>query len=221
MSVPCVAGPYTDVSGALTLQSSSLRKDPQIGDGHKETLLGPLQSIATSSGQNDGGLFELNFPDERYLPFEGRGAESTWQFSLPTEFKAFDYDTIADLVLHIRYTARDGGGAYSASVASGLIGALNVIATNRLKVLVSLRHDFPAEWRALQVEGDDARREIRIDASLFPYFVRGNFRITAVHAIVNRESSADVRLVSGSATTATVETSRSMEYLLVLFSVTV
>ena len=32
------------------------------------------EAIATSSGQNDSGLFELNFRDERYLPFEFHGA---------------------------------------------------------------------------------------------------------------------------------------------------
>jgi hypothetical protein len=35
-----------------------------------------MQSIATSHAQNDSGMFELNFRDERYLPFEGAGAIS-------------------------------------------------------------------------------------------------------------------------------------------------
>lgn len=218
MSVPCVAGPYTSVSGTLTLEESWVRKQPRT-EVEKVPLRGSLQSIATSSGQNDGGLFELNFRDERYLPFEGRGAESTWQFSLPTDFKAFDYDTIADLVLHIRYTAREGGDGYSRIVASGLVAALNTVPTDGLKLLVSLRHDFPAEWRALQAEGDDAPpREIRIDASLFPYFVRGNFSISAVRTMTNDRPSADQPLFSGSATTATVNISSSMKYLLVSYS---
>ena len=38
-----------------------------------------IQAIATSTGQNDAGLFELNFRDERYLPFEGAGAISQWR----------------------------------------------------------------------------------------------------------------------------------------------
>ena len=44
---------------------------------------GAVQSIATSHAQNDSGLFELNFRDERYLPFEGAGAVSEWRIELP------------------------------------------------------------------------------------------------------------------------------------------
>lgn len=38
-----------------------------------------IQSIATSTAQRDAGLFELNFGDERYLPFEGAESVSEWQ----------------------------------------------------------------------------------------------------------------------------------------------
>lgn len=198
--------------GAIRGMGEKFAANPVTGTGSMSV------PIATSSGQNDGGLFELNFRDERYLPFEGQGAESAWQFSLPTEFKAFDYNTIADLVLHVRYTARDGDAEYTTSVASNLAAALNAIPTGGLKLLVSVRHDFPAEWRALQAEGDDARREIRIDASLFPYFVRGNFSITAVHTIAS-DLAVDPPIFSDRAATATFEISRSMEYLLVSYSV--
>ena len=76
---------------------------------------GAREAIATSSGQNDSGMFELNFRDERYLPFEGSGVISTWQLQLPgdpskSEPVQFDYNTITDVILHLRYTAREGGG---------------------------------------------------------------------------------------------------------------
>ncbi|MEP6890450.1 MAG: hypothetical protein ABI955_07125 [Nitrospirota bacterium] len=139
---------------------------------------------------------------------------------MPTAFKAFDYDTIADLVLHIRYTARDGDAEYTTSVASNLAAALNALPTGGLKLLVSVRHDFPAEWRALQAEGDGAHREIRIDASLFPYFVRGSFSITTVHTINMASSMAgDPPIFRGSTATATLEISGSMKYLLVSYSI--
>jgi hypothetical protein len=38
---------------------------------HRGTVRERPQSIATSNAQNDDGMFELNFRDERYLPFEG------------------------------------------------------------------------------------------------------------------------------------------------------
>jgi hypothetical protein len=72
-------------------------------------LSGEVSTMVTSHGQNDAGLFEANLRDERYLPFEGAGAISTWRIELPTRTNRFDPATIADVVLHMRYTARDGG----------------------------------------------------------------------------------------------------------------
>ena len=60
---------------------------------------------------------EPNLRDERYLPFEGAGAISTWSLELPADFRSFDYNTISDVILHLRYTARDGGDALKAKAA--------------------------------------------------------------------------------------------------------
>ena len=54
----------------------------------------PTTAIAVGQGQNDSGVFELNFRDERYLPFEGAGAISQWRLELPQNFRQFDYQTI-------------------------------------------------------------------------------------------------------------------------------
>ena len=70
--------------------------------------IGTVQSVVSSTAQNDSGMFETNLRDERFLPFEGAGAESTWKLDLPKDYRAFDYDTISDVILHIRYTARQG-----------------------------------------------------------------------------------------------------------------
>ena len=59
----------------------------------------------------DSGMFETNLRDERFLPFEGAGAISTWSARRSAEIPAFDYSTITDVILHVRYTARDGGRA--------------------------------------------------------------------------------------------------------------
>jgi hypothetical protein len=44
-------------------------------------------------------------------PYDGRGAISTWRLELPAEFRPFEYQTITDAILTMRYSARDGGAA--------------------------------------------------------------------------------------------------------------
>ena len=118
ISLPCIAGPYTSVSANLSLVSSRYRKNTDTANGYTEDTanddrfnynIGSIQSIATSNAQNDSGIFELNFRDERYLPFEGTGAISSWHLEVPTAVAQFDYNTISDVIIHVKYTAREGG----------------------------------------------------------------------------------------------------------------
>jgi hypothetical protein len=141
LSLPCVVGPYTNVNAKLTLVSNKVRISPDAGESYAETLSGTdsdprfrqdfvsTQSIATSTGQNDSGLFELNFRDERYLPFEGAGVISTWRLELSGKWREvqwpqFDFQTIADAILHLRYTARDGGDTLKTRAISSLNAAI-------------------------------------------------------------------------------------------------
>jgi hypothetical protein len=87
LTIPCVTGPYTSLNCTLTLLKNSVRidssatgeyaRDENGDDPRFRDNIGAIQSIATSHGQNDSGMFELNFRDERYLPFEGAGAISS------------------------------------------------------------------------------------------------------------------------------------------------
>jgi hypothetical protein len=156
VSIPCVVGPFTGVSATLTLLSSRLRSRSgafQGSYGHEENFRissFPAQAIATSTGQEDPGMFELNFRDERYLPFEGAGAISDWRIELPDPMRPFDYSTISDVILHVQYTARSGGGPLKRLATDGLIDALNefIVSTGDqgFAQLVSLRQDFSSEW---------------------------------------------------------------------------
>ena len=47
-------------------------------------------------------IFDVDLRDERWLPFEGKGAASTWALELRAEDNAFDLATITDVVLHVR-----------------------------------------------------------------------------------------------------------------------
>jgi len=111
----------------------------------------PHQSAIQRLWQNDAGLFETNLRDERYLPFEGTGTISRWHIKLPAAAGAnavpqFDLDTIADVILHIRYTARDGGQVLRDAALQNLRQRIDVAETIGSVVLLSARHDFPTEW---------------------------------------------------------------------------
>src|SRR5688572_31946151 len=91
-------------------------------------------------------MFEANLRDERFLPFEGAGAESTWKLELPKDYRVFDYNTISDVILHIRYTARQG--VKYLDVKTALDDIFKEENQTQLALLFSLRHEFPTEWSA-------------------------------------------------------------------------
>ncbi|OLE54053.1 MAG: hypothetical protein AUG51_10120 [Acidobacteria bacterium 13_1_20CM_3_53_8] len=152
LTIPCVAGPYTGVNCTLTLLRNKIRidgnarqaymEDAEAEDARFVTNFGAVQSIATSHARNDGGMFELNFRDERYLPFEGAGVISTWRIELPKDCNAFDFETISDVIITLNYTAREGGELLRAAARAAVLAGPH---TNLLR-LFSARHEFPFEW---------------------------------------------------------------------------
>jgi hypothetical protein len=179
VSIPCVTGPYVGVNCTLTLLKSSIRRSPLLQDGlygregsedsRFDDYFGSLQSVVTSSGQSDSGLFETNLRDERYLPFEYAGAVSEWQLQLPAnpsrdEPCQFDYNTISDVILHIRYTAREGGGLLRQGAIDHLEQLIGEAQAGGCVRLFSLRHEFPSEWARFLGQNPDAggRRELSI-----------------------------------------------------------
>jgi hypothetical protein len=104
------------------------------------------QAIATSGGQNDAGLFELSFRDERYLPFELAGAVSRWRIELPPENNRFDTDTLSDFVIHLNYTAREGGEVLRRAASEEAQPHLPGAGAR----LLDVRHDLPEEWARLR-----------------------------------------------------------------------
>jgi len=147
---------------------------------------GAVQQIVTSSGANDAGLFEVNLKDERFLPFEGRGAISSWELALPAagDMRPFDYATIPDVILHVRYTARQGGDRLASQAISELTDAL--AESPGLALLVALRYEHATEWAAFA--NGDGDLEITLSKDAFPYAVQGKtITLTGltVHDLVN------------------------------------
>ena len=173
LTIPCVVGPYTTISCTLRLLKNSIRINTTNGDNgyarntdeqgmpaddarFVETNI-PVKAIAASNAQNDSGMFEMMFRDERYLPFEGAGAIGEWSLELFNDhssnnpdfgkpLRQFDYDTITDVILHCKYTAREDAGAFKNAVISHLREYFAQDGAKPGLRLLNLRQEFPGEW---------------------------------------------------------------------------
>jgi hypothetical protein len=210
LSIPCVIGPYASVNCTLTLLKSSIRTTQILRDGayaqvdaedaRFNSYFGSLQSIVTSSAQSDSGLFETNLRDERYLPFENSGVISEWQLQLPAnpskqDPALFDYSTISDVILHIRYTAREGGGL----LRKGAIEHFKELIKDSRAVgsirLFSIRHEFPTEWAKFQeptATGARAELKIKLRPEHYPYWSQGRLNSVVRVDILGRSAQVPV-----------------------------
>ncbi|HEY4239641.1 MAG TPA: neuraminidase-like domain-containing protein [Kofleriaceae bacterium] len=181
VTIPCVTGPYTGVNANLTLTSSVVRTtatlpaggyvpataQPPPTDPATFSLSAQTAAISTSSGQNDSGVFDANLRDERWLPFEGQGAISAWNLELSPADNAFDFSTITDVVLHVRYTARAG-------IAESIVRAAITPAAGVSKaLLVSVKNTFgDALYSFFHPTDTTATQQVLtlpISARLFPF----------------------------------------------------
>ncbi len=127
VSFPAIVGQYQNLNATLTQMTHRTLIEPD-----KEGLLyllapqegqqmplsiradwRPNQQVALSRAENDNGLFQLNFQDERYLPFEGTGAVSSWRLELNGALGSIDCSKIQDVIIKVEYTALQGGEAFA------------------------------------------------------------------------------------------------------------
>ncbi len=189
LTIPCVTGPYTGVHCKATLLSSMTRIDPRLDPSatgccceckpdegyeacpHDPRIVrsyGAKEAIATSSGQNDTGLFELH-ADERYVPFEFHGAVGRWRHDLPFETNYIERESLTDLVMQVNYTSREGG--------EPLRRAASKAARKHLPgsgwCFFDIRHEFPDAWQLLldssQEQQCNPRIELRLERRMFPF----------------------------------------------------
>jgi Tc toxin complex TcA C-terminal TcB-binding domain len=189
LTIPCVTGPYTGVHCRATLLSSRTRIDPRLDppstrcccecqpeDNYDACVHDPRvvhsyaarEAIATSSGQNDTGVFDLR-ADERYAPFEYQGAVSHWRLELPHENNYIDMETLTDVVMQVNYTSREGG--------EPLRRAASEAARKHLPgsgwCFFDVRHEFPDAWQLLRDSSREKERgawlDLRLERRMFPF----------------------------------------------------
>lgn len=143
VSLPGVLGPYENARLTLSQLSSSYLLKPDLGgskylyqqaqelEGEHDdvnpryVLANPRvnQQVAISGDLESAGMLDARPGDERYLPFEGTGAVSSWSLSFPRHASARQqalFDGLQDIILHVRYYAMDGGKPFAEQI-KGLI----------------------------------------------------------------------------------------------------
>ena len=117
LRIPCTVGSHTSISCTLRLLEHKFRVSPLANDKNDypektdetddrfATVNVPITAIAVSSIEQESGLFDFNFRDERYLPFEGAGVISKFRIEFPDKFRQWDYDTMTEPVLRLLYTS--------------------------------------------------------------------------------------------------------------------
>jgi hypothetical protein len=164
VSIPAVIGPYENLRATLTQTYSAVATaaDKTVvayllnptGNKPSKNLRenwAPNQEVAISRGVDDAGLFVLDFRDERYLPFEGTGAVSSWTLSMPQQTNRFDLGAIGDVILTVRYTALDGGASFAQDVQT-------LLKQNPLPgaAYFQLAQAYAVPWAAFMADHSDA-----------------------------------------------------------------
>ncbi len=204
ISIPCVVGPYTSINCTLRLKKSKVRISNDVNPAYKDQSSSgnpdsrffpdfvPTQAIATSHGLEDSGVFQLDFRDERYLPFEGAGAESTWQLDLPRETNYFDRRTITDVILHMRFSSIDGGQ----QLRDGALQELRSILPEKGIQLIDLESVFPSEWhRFLKPAPAGAEQELvfTLTPEHFPFYTRNKtISFTEIKLLGDLDEPSDI-----------------------------
>jgi hypothetical protein len=221
VSIPCVVGPYTGVNCTLSLIRGVVRVKDDVAAADAASYgdpLGPgvdtrffqpqvpITAVATSHGQTDSGTFELNFNDERFLPFEGAGAVSEWKIELPRENNQFDLATISDVILHVRYTARRSLSLNLAAAATAHLGTVLPSAGVRLLVL---NQELSTAWYRFlhQDPGTEQTLAFKLGREHLPFYARSknNINLTKVDLVV------ESRVVGNFAVKLTVPTAAASD----------
>jgi hypothetical protein len=97
VTIPAIVGPYQSLNAILQQTSHTQIRDEKPVATHTNTR------VVLSRGVADHGVFDLDFKSDHYQPFEGTGAVSEWELSLPHDLAKPLRASISDVVIHLRY----------------------------------------------------------------------------------------------------------------------
>ena len=103
-SVIALVPPTQGISA--TLSSSGISRVVTGGDIYQTRVIRrDPETIAFTAPVGATGVFELNSNPGMLLPFEGNGVDTRWEFRMPEAANPLDFNSIADILITIEYTA--------------------------------------------------------------------------------------------------------------------
>ncbi|RDW68823.1 uncharacterized protein DSM5745_08583 [Aspergillus mulundensis] len=213
VSITCATGPLNSVTCTLSLMKHKYRISTDGTDYAKQkenafkTDRIPITSVAISKGSQDTGLFDFQGTgSDRYGPFEGAGAISTWRISLPKELRQFDYRTISDVVLHLKYTGFGGGGALEQNATKAATEwttqDLANAAPTALKRAVAIDLKTERDWPA-DKSNDPITINLKHPLDRLPFWARTDTSKTAKGAVLLTEPPSNPPTLAGSPASST------------------
>ncbi len=112
-------------SGAVSYLLGDPSAEPPDSSTLRVNWRANQQAAISKVNERDDGMFVLNFfLDDRYFPFEGTGAISSWRLEIPIENNANadvlldenSLNIIEDVLIYLRYTAAYDQGSFKAEV---------------------------------------------------------------------------------------------------------
>ncbi|KAF3799112.1 hypothetical protein GCG54_00015292 [Colletotrichum gloeosporioides] len=142
-----VAGPYPNISCNASLINHRYHYDPGCTGGY-------------------GERFSSNKPDRQT-------AGLISGFELPETYTQFDYKTISDVSIHLRYMAKNGRDELRSAVEQSLDTSIKDAAKNTQTALFDMRNDAPDAWHMLlSSQSERAVAQMRGLKSRLPYLAR-------------------------------------------------
>jgi hypothetical protein len=141
ISLIALVPPVQGIKASLRTTGISRVVISNNGQFEETTIKRLPEKIDYTAPFNSTGLFdfELQQQNEMLRPFEGNGVACSWEFELPKAANQFDYNTIADVLITMDYTA-----LYSDDYRRRVIANLDRrFSADRA---FSFRRDFPDQW---------------------------------------------------------------------------
>ncbi len=139
VSLLALVPPLEGIKATLTHNGISRVVLPGNGQFAETVIRRPPESIAFTAPLNANGLFEMQPDPGKLMPFESMGVDGFWEFQLPKAANAFDYSSIADVLITLEYTALSNTD-YRRRVIANLDRRFSADRA------FSFRRDFPDQW---------------------------------------------------------------------------